>query len=386
MKKSHLFAPGPTPVPPEALLAMARPILHHRTPEYEALFAEVREGLKALFQTTEEVLLFTASGTGGMEAAVVNTLSPGDRALVIRGGKFGERWGEICEAYGIDVIPIDVPYGKAVDPGVVATALQKTPQIAAVFSTHSETSTGVLHDVEAIARIVRATPALMVVDAITSLGVVDLPMDAWGLDVVIAGSQKALMLPPGLTLVAVSRKAWQAAERARLPKYYFDFAAERKHLVKNQSHFTPAVSLVVGLQETLRMIRSEGLQTIIRRHARLAAAMRAGITGLGLELFAERPSPAVTAVHVPRGMDGGAIMKTLRAKHGVIIAGGQGSLKGKIFRLATMGYADASDVVVALAAVERTLAELGYPVKLGEGVRAAQEILAATPGAAGPTS
>ena len=376
MKKTHLFAPGPTPVPPEALLSMALPILHHRTPEYEALFAEVREGLKGLFQTAEEVLLFAASGTGGMEAAVVNILSPGDRTLVIRGGKFGERWGEICQAYDIDGVPIEVPYGKAVNPALVAAALERDPQVAAVFSTHSETSTGVLHDIEAIARIVRKTPALLVVDAITSLGVVDLPVDAWGLDVVVAGSQKALMLPPGLTLVGVSRKAWAAVERARLPRYYFDFAAERTHLLKNQSRFTPAISLVVGLQQTLRMIRTEGLANIVRRHARLAAAMRAGVTALGLELFAERPSPAVTAVHVPKGIDGGAIVKTLRAKHGVIIAGGQGSLKGKIFRLATMGYADASDVVVALSALELTLAELGYPVKIGEGIRAAQEVLA----------
>ncbi|HET7854182.1 MAG TPA: alanine--glyoxylate aminotransferase family protein [Candidatus Methylomirabilis sp.] len=375
MKKTHLFAPGPTPIPPEALLTMAHPILHHRTPEYEALLAEVREGLKVLFQTTEEVLLFAASGTGGMEAAVVNTLSPGEKALVIRGGKFGERWGEICEAYGVNFTPIDVPYGKAVDPGLVVAALAKDPQIAVVFSTYSETSTGVLHDIKAIAEAVRKTPALLVVDAITSLGVMDVPMDDWGLDVVVAGSQKALMLPPGLALVGVSRKAWAAVERSRLPKYYFDFAAEQKHLLKNQSRFTPAISLVVGLRETLRMIRSEGLPNIFRRHERLAAAMRAGITALGLELFAERPSPAVTAVRVPRGLDGGAILKTLRTRHRVIIAGGQGSMKGKIFRLATMGYADSSDVVVALSALELTLAELGYPVKLGDGIRAAQEVL-----------
>jgi aspartate aminotransferase-like enzyme len=375
MKKPHLFAPGPTPVPPEALLAMGRPIPHHRAPEFEALMAEVRDGLKALFQTTEEVLLFTASGTGGMEAAVVNTLSPGKKVVVIRGGKFGERWGEICDAYGIDFIPIDVPYGKVVDPALVAAALTKEPTIAAVFTTHSETSTGVLHDIHAIAQVVRKTPTLLVVDAITSLGVVDLPMDAWGVDVVVTGSQKALMLPPGLTMVGVSQKAWTVVEQSRLPKYYFDFTAERKSLLKNQSHFTPAISLVVGFRETLRMIHAEGLHNVIRRHARLAAAMRAGVTALGLELFAERPSPAVTAVKVPHGVDGRAIVKTLRAKHGVTIAGGQGSMKGQIFRLATLGYADASDVVVALSALELTLAELGYPTKVGEGIRAAQEVL-----------
>ena len=375
MKKTHLFAPGPTPIPPEALLTMAHPILHHRTPEYEALLAEVREGLKVLFQTTEEVFLFAASGTGGMEAAVVNTLSPGEKALVIRGGKFGERWGEICQAYGVNFTPIDVPYGKVVDPRLVAAALEKDPQIAVVLSTYSETSTGVLHDIKAIAEAVRKTPTLLVVDAITSLGVMDVPMDDWGLDVVVAGSQKALMLPPGLAMVGVSRKAWAAVERSRLPKYYFDFAAEQKHLLKNQSRFTPAISLVVGLRETLRMIRSEGLPNIFRRHERLAAAMRAGITALGLELFAERPSPAVTAVLVPKGIDGGAILNTLRTRHGVIIAGGQGSMKGKIFRLATMGYADSTDVVVALSALELTLSEVGYPVKLGDGIRAAQEVL-----------
>ncbi len=375
MKKEHLFAPGPTPVPPEALLSMARPIPHHRAPDYETLLAEVREGLKHVFQTTEEVLLFAASGTGGMEGAVVNTLSPGDRALVIRGGKFGERWGEICQAYGIDFTPIDVPYGKTVDPQLVATALEKERQIVAVFSTHSETSTGVLHDIQAIADIVRKTPALLVVDAITSLGVVDFPMDTWGIDVAVAGSQKALMLPPGLAMVGVSQKAWAVVERSRLPKYYFDFVAERKNLLKNQSHFTPAISLVVGLGETLKMIQGEGLQNVIRRHARLAAAMRAGVTALGLELFAERPSPAVTAVKVPQGIEGGAITKTLRTKHGVTIAGGQGSMKGKIFRLATLGYADPSDVIVALSALELTLSEVGYPIKLGKGIQAAQEVL-----------
>lgn len=377
MKKPHLFAPGPTPVPPEALLAMARPILHHRTPEYEALMAEVREGLRYLFQTQQEVLLFSASGTGGMEAAVVNTLSPGDRVLVVRGGKFGERWGEICQAYGIEFTPLDVEYGKAVDPGLVAAALRRDPTLTAVFVTHSETSTGVLHDLHGIAQAVRATPALLVVDAITSLGVVDVPMDSWGLDVVVAGSQKALMLPPGLTFVGVSEKGWAKVERSRLPKYYFSFLAERKSLVKNQAQFTPAVSLVVGLRETLRMIREEGLPHLFARHDRLARAMRAGITALGLELFADRPTPAVTAVKVPRGIESGALIRTLRERHGVTIAGGQGSLKGKIFRLATLGYADPHDVIVALAALEQTLSELGYPVKLGEGIRAAQEVFQA---------
>ncbi|MGH7409729.1 MAG: pyridoxal-phosphate-dependent aminotransferase family protein [Candidatus Methylomirabilis sp.] len=375
MKKRHLLAPGPTQVLPEALLAMARPIIYHRGPEYEAILARVREGLKFLFQTRNEVLVFTSSGTGGMEGAVVNTLSPGDRALVIRGGKFGERWGEICEAYGIHTEYIDVEWGRAVDPDLVAAALKADPSIKAVFATHSESSTGVLHDIGAIARSVRATPAILIVDAITSIGVVDLPMDAWGVDVVVSGSQKSLMIPPGLAFCGVSDKAWAVVERSRLPKFYFDFKAERKSLEKNQNAFTPAVSLIVALHESLAAIRAEGLQAIFARHDRLARATRAGVNALGLELFAERPTPALTAVTVPSGVEASAIIKTLRTAHGITIAGGQTKVKGKIFRLAHLGYADDSDVIVCLSALERTLNDLGYPTKLGEGVRAAQEVL-----------
>lgn len=375
MKKRHLLAPGPTPVLPDALLAMARPIIYHRGPEFEVLLGRVREGLKYLFQTSNEVLVFTSSGTGGMEAAVVNTLSPGDRALVIRGGKFGERWGEICEAYGLRPQYIDVEWGRAVDPDLVAAALRADPSIRAVFATHSESSTGVLHDVEAIATIVRATPTILVVDAITSLGVVDLPMDAWGVDIVVGGSQKSLMIPPGLAFCGVSEKAWAAVQRSRLPKFYFNFAAERKSLEKNQNAFTPAVSLIVGLHESLAAIRAEGLPAVFARHARLASATRAGVRALGLELFAERPTPALTAVAAPPGLDAGAIVKTLRTTHGITIAGGQARLKGKIFRLAHLGYADESDVMICISALEQTLSSLGYPVKLGEGLRAAQEAL-----------
>lgn len=375
MKKFRLLAPGPTPVPPEVLLAMAQPVLHHRTPEFEALFAQARRGLQWLFQTRREVLILAASGTGAMEGAVVNACSPGDRVLVIQGGKFGERWAEICQAYGLSVIPVEVPYGKAVDPLDVAAALRREPGIAAVFATHSETSTGVLHDLEAIAAIVRQTPALLVVDAITSLGVVDLPTDAWGVDVVVAGSQKAMMLPPGLAFACLSDLAWAAAERARLPRYYFNFLVERKIQAKHQTAWTPAISLIAGLKVALDLLQAEGLPAIFARHERLARATRAAVTALGLELFAERPSPAVTAVKVPEGVDGGAIVRVLRDTHGISIAGGQGSMKGKIFRIATLGYADAYDVLTGIAALEFTLAELGYPVRLGDGLRAAQNVL-----------
>jgi aspartate aminotransferase-like enzyme len=372
--KRYLLAPGPTPIPPEVLQAMALPIIHHRTPEFEALFADVRRDLRLVFQCRNEVLMFAASGTGAMEGAVVNTLSPGDQVVVIRGGKFGERWAEICEAYGVRVLPVDVPYGKSVDPGTVADVLKREPGARAVFATHSETSTGAVHDVQALAAIVGATDALLVVDAITSLGVMDLPMDAWGVDIVVAGSQKAVMLPPGLAFAALSDKAWARVPESRLPKYYFNFTAERKAIEKNQSAYTPAVSLVVGLREALRLILAEGLPNVFARHERLARATRAGVQALGLELFAEHPGCACTAVKAPAGIESGAIVKGYR-KRGITIAGGQGSMKGKIFRIAHMGYADDSDVLVALGTLELVLADLGYPVKLGEGVRAAQQIL-----------
>jgi aspartate aminotransferase-like enzyme len=372
--KRYLLAPGPTPNPPEVLQAMAQPIIHHRTPEYEALFADVRRDLRFFFQCKNEVLMFAASGTGAMEGAVVNTLSPGDRVVVVRGGKFGERWAEICGAYGVRVLPVDVPYGKSVDPAAVAEALKSDPAVKAVFATHSETSTGAVHDIQAIAAVVRETPAILIVDAITSLGVLDLPMDAWGVDIVVAGSQKALMLPPGLAFAALSDRAWALVPTARLPKYYFNFAAERKAIEKNQSAYTPAVSLVVGLRESLRLILAEELPNVFARHDRLARATRAGVQALGLELFAEHPGCACTAVKAPAGIDSGAIVKGFR-KRGITIAGGQGSMKGKIFRIAHMGYVDSFDVLTALTALEFVLADLGHPVTFGEGIRAAQQIL-----------
>jgi aspartate aminotransferase-like enzyme len=372
--KRYLLAPGPTPIPPEVLQAMAQPIIHHRTPEYETLFADVRRDLRLLFQCTNEVLMFAASGTGALEGAVVNTLSPGDQVVVVRGGKFGERWAEICEAYGVRVLPVDVVYGKSVNPTAVGDALKSTPDVKAVFATHSETSTGAVHDIQSIAAIVRETPAILIVDAITSLGVMDLPMDAWGVDIVVAGSQKALMLPPGLAFAALSDKAWAVVPTARLPKYYFNFTAERKAMEKNQAAYTPAVSLVVGLRESLRLILAEGLPNVLARHDRLARATRAGVQALGLELFAEHPGCACTAVKAPAGIDGGAIVKGLRTR-GITIAGGQGSMQGKIFRIAHMGYVDSFDVVTALTALEFVLDDLGHPVTFGQSLRAAGQIL-----------
>ena len=282
MEKKYLFSPGPTMLPPEVLLKMAEPIMHHREPEFEKIFAEIRQGLKYLFQTKNEVMIFTSSGTGAMEGAVSNLLSKGDKALVVRGGKFGERWGEICKAYGIEFIPIDVEWGKAVDPARIQEILKSDPSIRAVYTQASETSTGVKHPIKEIAEIVKKYEnTLIVVDAITGIGVFDIPMDEWGLDVVVSGSQKALMLPPGLSFAALSDKAWKFVERSNLPKYYFDFKKELKSSQKNQSAYTPAISLFVGLRESLHLIRKEGVEAIFRRHEKLAEATRAAVKAIG---------------------------------------------------------------------------------------------------------
>jgi aspartate aminotransferase-like enzyme len=375
MKKYQLMAPGPTPVPSEVLLAMAQPMLHHRTPEYEALFIEVRAGLKRLVQTSQDVIPLACSGTGAMEAAVVNTLSTGDTVAVVNAGKFGERWVEICRAYGVGVLELTAPYGETVPAERVAETLRKTPGLAAVVTQHSESSTGVLHDVRGYAGVTRSTDAILIVDAVSSLGIANLEMDAWGVDVVVAGSQKGLMLPPGLGFCALSERAWARTRTSKLPKYYFDLAEERKTVVKNEAHFTPAVSIVVGLRTVLGMLESEGLANVFRRHDRLARATRAGVEALGLGLFCKAtPSPALTAVTTPPGLNSEQIVTAYSKTHNITIAGGQGQMKGRIFRLGHMGYAAELDVIVALAALEQVLAELGQPVDFGAGVRGAQKV------------
>jgi serine---pyruvate transaminase len=377
MKKYQLMAPGPTPVPSEVLLAMAQPILHHRTPEYEALFVEVRAGLKRLVQTSQDVITLACSGTGAMEAAVVNTLSAGDTVAVVTAGKFGERWLDLCRAFGVEVIEVKAPYGETVSPERVAEALKAKPSIKAVLAQHSETSTGVLHDVRGYAAVTRNTEAILVVDAVSSLGIADLAMDAWGVDVVIAGSQKGLMLPPGLGFCALSDKAWAKNKTAKLPHYYLDLAEERKTLAKNEAHFTPAVSIVIGLRTVLQMLEREGLANVFKRHELLARATRAGVEALGLGLFCKAtPSPAVTAVVAPPGVNTEQIVKVFSQRHNITIAGGQGEMKGGVFRLGHMGYAAEFDVIVALSALEQVLADLGQPVDFGAGVRGAQKVFA----------
>jgi len=376
-KKYLLFAPGPSPIPPNVLLAMAEPIIHHRAPAYIKVLEEVREGLKYVFQTKNEVLIFAASGTGAMEGAVVNTLCAGDKVLVVQGGKFGERWANICKAYGVHAKIIHVEWGKAVDPEMIKKALEVEPSLRAVLIQASETSTGVMHPVREIAEIVKKHDnTILIVDAITGLGVFDLPADKWGLDVLVGGSQKAMMLPPGLAFAALTDKAWGFVEKATLPRFYFDFKRELKNIKENQSAWTPAVTLVVGLREVLRMIREEGLENVFARTDRIARATREAMKALGLALFApDSPSNAVTAIVAPPGVDGQKVVKVLREKHNITIAGGQDQAKGKIFRIAHFGYMDTYDIVTAVAAVELTLKELGYDVKLGSGVKAALEVL-----------
>lgn len=378
MRKKYILAPGPTPVLTEALAAMSSPIIHHRSPEFTPILKDVREGLKWLFQTKSEVLFFASSGTGAMEGAVTNLLSHGDKALVVEGGKFGERWTEICQAYGVEPVVIKVTWGEAVEPALIEKALRDDPSIKAIFTQATETSTGVMHPIKEMAEIVsRYEDTLIIIDAISALGVFDIPTDKWKLDVVVSGSQKALMLPPGLAFASVSEKAWGFAERSNLPKYYFNFREELKSLAEsNQSVYTPAVSLLVGLRESLRIMQEEGLDNIFARHDALARATRAGVVAMGLELFApSSPSNSLTAVKAPPGIDGGKVVKTLREKYGITIAGGQSQAKGKIFRIAHLGYFDRFDIIIALSALEMTLNELGFKVERGRGVKAAEEIL-----------
>jgi aspartate aminotransferase-like enzyme len=376
MQKRYLLAPGPTAIPPEILLTMAEPILHHRNPLFEAVVAEVRENLKWLFGTKNEVLIFASSGTGAMEGAVTNMLSPGDKAICVRSGKFGERWANICKAYGVQSVNIDIPWGDILEPAEVEKVLKANPDTKAVYATATETSTGARFPIQEIAAIVKNYPnTIMVVDAITGLGVFEILQDDWGIDVLVSGSQKALMLPPGLAFAGVSDKAWEFNKTSTLPKFYFNWAKELANLQKNQTNFTPAISLIMGLRESLKMMKEEGRENVFRRIGILARATREGAMALGLKVFAKSPSPAVTAIVAPEGIDGQDIYKTLWKKYGVTGAGGQDQLKGKIFRIATLGYADKYDVITAISALEFTLRDLGYKFQMGTGVAKALEVL-----------
>ncbi|MEK7286035.1 MAG: alanine--glyoxylate aminotransferase family protein [Nitrospirota bacterium] len=375
--KRYLLAPGPTQISPEVLLAMAQPIIHHRAPEFAALLGRVKEDIKWLYQTQNDVLILASTGTGGMDGTVSNFFSPGDHALVVNGGKFGERWTKICKAYGLVAEEIIVEWGHAVCPDQIKAALEKDPSIKGVFVQASETSTGVAHPIKEIGEIVKNyAGCLMVVDAVSALGVFDIQTDAWGIDIMVAGSQKALALPPGLAFVSVSQKAWAQGDQSKNARFYFNFKKERDAISKNQTAFTAPVSLIVGLDQSLKMMKEEGLQNAFARSAKLAHATREAMKGLGLKLFPkECPSDSVTAIEAPEGYDGQQIYKDLRVKYGITAAGGQDALKGKVFRIATMGYIDIFDIIIGVSAIEMVLKGMGHPLKLGTGVGIAQEIL-----------
>ncbi|MBC8552074.1 MAG: alanine--glyoxylate aminotransferase family protein [Candidatus Brocadiales bacterium] len=377
MKKTYLFTPGPTQIPPEVVLAEASPMIHHRTSEFSDIFAKVSEDLKYIFQTKDgEVFTFASSGTGGMEACVVNSMSRGDKAVVVSGGKFGERWAQICKTFGVDVVSIDVENGKAVDPAVLDDTIKKHQDVKAVFVTLSETSTGVVHDIEAIAKVVKGHNLLLVVDAISGIGVQPFWMDDWGIDIAVTGSQKGLMLPPGLAFVCVAKSAWDAIEKSDLPKYYWNFKKMQKALSNKTTAYTPAISLIMAAGKSIEMIRSEGIENVWSRHARLADATREGMKALGLELFAgDDAGNVLTSVKIPDGVNVDAGIKKLRDQTGVTIAGGQDELKGKMFRVGHMGYVNEFDIVLAISAVEKILHENGYKVELGKGISRVQEIL-----------
>jgi len=375
MKKEYLLTPGPTPLPPQISLAMAKPIIHHRTPQFQEILKEASLGLKWAFQTANDVFIISSSGTGAMEAAVINLLSVGDTALVVQGGKFGERWTEIAKAYGINAEIINVEWGKAVDPAEISKRLKSNPEIKAVFTTLCETSTGVDNNIQAIASVVKESPAVLVVDAISGLGAVDLKTDAWGVDVVVAGSQKGLMLPPGLGFISLSAKAWKLVEASKSSRYYLDLRKAKKALDKNDTPFTSSITLIVALNEALKMMQQDGLEGIFKRHKAMADATRAAIRALGLELFAPTAaSDGVTAAKVPAGVDGEKLVKTMRDTYGVTIAGGQDELKGKVFRIAHMGFITESDIIMGLSCLEKVLTQMGYKFTLGAGIKAAQEV------------
>ena len=376
-EKRYLMTPGPTPAPPQVLAALAAPVIHHRARDYRELFEELLNRLQEVFQTRSDVLVYTCSGTGGMESAIANLCSPGERVLVVSAGYFGERFGEIARAYGCDVLELRYDWGETPSADDLRARIDETAP-AVVLLTQSETSTGVVADVQALSA--AAGDALVVCDAISSLGAVPLETDAWGVDVVVSGSQKALMTPPGLAVVSVSETAWQKTTASSLPRYYFEWERVRTAQAKFDAAFTPAVSLVGGLNVALGLILEEGLEAAFERHLRLGRACREGIKAMGLELFSpdEDRSSVVTAVSVPEEIDSGELVATIRDRFGITLAPGQGPLKGRIFRIGHIGYYDIFDITTALAGIELALAEMGADLERGVAVGRALEVFERT--------
>jgi aspartate aminotransferase-like enzyme len=374
IRKQRLLTPGPTPLYPPALHAMMASDIHHRTEEFRNVYKSALADLKEVYGTQNDVLCFAASGTGAMDGSVSNLFSKGDKVIVCVAGKFGERWAEIAKAYGLDANILKAEYGDVVTPDRIEAALKAEPGTKGVFIQASETSTGAEHDVKTIAEIVKKTDAIFVVDAITGLGTTILDIDAWGLDVVIGGSQKAFMIPPGLAFMSVSAKAWKLGETATLPHYYFNLKKEKKNGDAGESSWTPATSLILALGEALKYIKKIGMANVIENAQLLARATRDASQEMGLELFAKRPGSSVTAVKAPAGMDSGVIVKGFKERFGAIIANGQGSMKGQIFRMAHLGYFDFADMFGVIAGLEIILRANGHNVELGRGVAAVQRV------------
>jgi aspartate aminotransferase-like enzyme len=376
-EKRYLFTPGPTPVPPEVLAALAEPVVHHRGPDYRALFGECLERLRTVFRTGSEVLLFTCSGTGAMESAVANLCSPGDRVVVVSAGAFGERWRQLATAYGCDVEALEYAWGETPRADDLSARLAELGGATAVFLTHSETSTGVVADVQGLAAAAKRADALVVVDGVSSLGAIPLETEAWGIDVVASGSQKALMTPPGLGFASVSEAAWGSLGSS--PRFYFDWEKTRAGQEKLDSAFTPGVSLVRALNVALGLLLEEGLEAAFDRHVRLGRACREGAKAMGLDLFSpdEDRSAVVTAILTPEGVDAAELVLALRDRYGVTVAGGHGQLKGKMFRIGHIGYYDVFDIATALGAVELVLVDAGAEIERGVAVTRALDAFAA---------
>ncbi|MDP3790638.1 MAG: alanine--glyoxylate aminotransferase family protein [Candidatus Omnitrophota bacterium] len=375
MSKKYLMTPGPTPVPEDIRLEMAKPIIHHRTKEYQAIFKDATEGLKKIFKTSNDVYTFTSSGTGAMEASIANVLSQGDKIIVVRGGKFGERFGEIAKAYGVEPINIDVQWGSAPSPELIKDTLKKNPGVKGVYTTLCETSTATVFDIKAIGEIVRGTNALFVVDTISGLGADKFENDAWNVDIAVCGSQKGLMIPPGLAFCSVSEKAWKAVESSKIPKFYFNFKKYKKAWMDTDTPFTSAITLVIGLKKAVEMINKKGIDSVIAEHDAQARAFRDACKAIGLGVFSKSPSSAVTAINTPVGMDADNLIKLLKTEFGVTFAGGQESLKGKIFRCAHMGGIDKEHTIESVKALEQALIKLGHNFKTGTAVAIVEKAL-----------
>jgi aspartate aminotransferase-like enzyme len=371
--KYRLLTPGPTPVPEDTLLEMARPVYYHRSSQFRTLLAEVLVDLQTVFCTRCPVLPLTCSGTGALEAAVVNAVPAGKKAICLSAGRFGERWKNICEAFGIEPIEVRAPWGQAIMPDQLQQAVIEHPDAAAVCATLSETSTGVGHDIEAFGKIVAKTGAILLVDAISGLGAMECRTDAWHIDICCAGSQKALMMPPGLAFLSVSDKAWRAIDKNPGPcSFYFDLKKAREKLKTHATPYTPALTLLRGLRLSLKRMLAEGMENLWKRQALYASAARAGFEAMGLEIFPNPPNNALTVVKTPANIDSGAVLEKLEKQHGLKLANGQDALKGKVLRLGHMGYIDQFDILTGLAGVELVLHEMGYAVELGKGLAAAQ--------------